>query len=79
MGEHNCYGKNESECIKKKQFGKRIGDIFIRETKVALKNNEISKAKQLLELITVTLQYVDNESFHSASTMLEQEIAGRIN
>ena len=63
----------------KKQFGKRIGDIFIRETKVALKNNEISKAKQLLELITVTLQYVDNESFHSASTMLEQEIAGRIN
>lgn len=32
MGEHNCYGKNESECIKKKAYelwekdGRKHGD-----------------------------------------------------
>ena len=58
----------------KKQFGKRIGDIFIRETKAALKNNEIPKARSLLDIIAILLQNIEDNHAHLMSDILRAKI-----
>ena len=58
----------------RKQFGKRLGGIFVKEAKLALKNNDVPKVRVLLDLVAPFWQYIEDEHLRSTLNMLEQKI-----